>query len=108
MGSHHTRTSSPGTHGAGTARSRGDACRRGSAPRVTISSRHMARLPAADATLATVERIASAPTAPYHELRALRAIASELETLGIPTETDTYGQIHARVRAGSSAHALAL
>ncbi len=68
----------------------------------------MARLPAADATLATVERIASAPTAPYHEHRAMRAIASELEALGIATELDAYGQLHARVRRGSAAHALAL
>ena len=68
----------------------------------------MARLPAADATLATVERIASAPTAPYHEHRAMRAIAAELETLGIPTETDGYAQVHTRVHAGAAAHPLAL
>ncbi len=68
----------------------------------------MTRLPAADATLAAVERIASAPTAPYHEQRAMRAIAAELKALGIPIEIDVYGQVHARVRAGSAAHAFAL
>ncbi len=68
----------------------------------------MARLPAADATLATVERIASAPTAPYHEQRAMRAIAAELERCGIQSELDAYGQLHARVRSGTAAHPLAL
>ncbi len=68
----------------------------------------MARLPAADATLGTVERIASAPTAPYHEQRALRAIASELERSGIPSELDAFAQLHARVRSGAAAHPLAL
>jgi len=68
----------------------------------------MARLPATDATLATVERIASAPTAPYHEYRALRAIERELKTLGVATETDPYGQLHAHVRSGTAAHPLAL
>lgn len=68
----------------------------------------MARLPDADATLATVERIASAPTAPYHEQRAMRAIGSELARLGIATETDVYGQLHAHVRTGRAAHALGL
>jgi len=38
----------------------------------------MARLPDIDTTLATIERVASAPTAPYHEFRALRAIRREL------------------------------
>lgn len=68
----------------------------------------MPRLPANDATLATVERIASAPTAPYHEQRALRAIEAELQVLGIATETDTYGQLHARVRHGAAARSMAL
>ncbi|HLQ05109.1 MAG TPA: hypothetical protein VK197_05570, partial [Verrucomicrobiae bacterium] len=68
----------------------------------------MARLPDADATLATVERIASAPTAPYHEQRAMRAILAELERLGIATETDVYGQLHAHVRTGRAAHPLGL
>lgn len=68
----------------------------------------MPRLPATDATLATLERIASAPTAPYHEQRALRAIAAELRALGIASETDPYGQLHARVRRGTAARSLAL
>jgi endoglucanase len=68
----------------------------------------MARLPDIDATLATVERIASAHTAPYHEFRALRAIAAELEALGIATTTDDYGQLHARVHRGTAAHGMAL
>jgi putative aminopeptidase FrvX len=68
----------------------------------------MARLPGTDATLATVERIASAPTAPYHEQRALRAITAELTRFGIASEVDAYGQVHARVRSGSPAHPLAL
>ena len=58
----------------------------------------MARLPDIDATLATVERIASAPTAPYHELASL----------GVATETDAYGQLHARVQGGSPVRSMAL
>ena len=68
----------------------------------------MPRLPDADVALRIVERIASAPTAPYHEQRAMRAIAAELGALGIPIEQDTYGQTHARVRSGSAARPLAL
>ena len=68
----------------------------------------MARLPAIDATLRTVERIASAPTAPYHEFRAMRAIAGALGEIGITPESDAYGQLHARVRAGDARRSLAL
>jgi putative aminopeptidase FrvX len=68
----------------------------------------MPRLPDADVALRTVEHIASAPTAPYHEHRAMRAIAAELGALGIPIEQDAYGQIHARVRSGAAARPLAL
>src|SRR5581483_2484987 len=68
----------------------------------------MLRLPAVDATLGIVERIASAPTAPYHEHRAMRAIALELATLGISTEDDAYAQVHARVSRGDAARSLAL
>jgi putative aminopeptidase FrvX len=75
---------------------------------VTISSREMTRLPAVDETLRTVERIASAPTAPYHEFRAMRAIASALSEAGIATETDAYGQLHARVTRGEAKRSLAL
>ena len=68
----------------------------------------MTRLPDVDDTLAVVARVASAPTAPYHEHRVLRAIATELDAVGIERSTDEYGQIHARVRSGTAAHALAL
>jgi putative aminopeptidase FrvX len=75
---------------------------------VTISSREMTRLPAVDETLRTVERIASAPTAPYHEYRALRAITAVLADASIATETDAYGQLHARVHRGDARRSLAL
>jgi len=68
----------------------------------------MTRLPDADVALRAVEHIASAPTAPYHEHRAMRAIAAELAALAIPFEQDPYGQIHARVRSGTAARSLAL
>jgi putative aminopeptidase FrvX len=68
----------------------------------------MPRLPDVDVALRAVERIASAPTAPYHEYRVLRAIASELGALGIDVEHDVYGQIHARVRSGEAARPIAL
>jgi len=68
----------------------------------------MARLPDVDRTLATVERIASTPTAPYHEQRVMRAIGAELSSLGVDAETDAYGQLHARVRRGSAARPMAL
>ena len=68
----------------------------------------MARLPDIDTTLATVERIASAPTAPFHEFRAMRAIAAELAALGITTDTDAYGQLHARVQHGDAVRSMAL
>ncbi len=68
----------------------------------------MVRLPQADAALATVERIASAPTAPYHEHHAARAIARELAALGVATETDAYAQPHARVTRGAPRRSLAL
>lgn len=68
----------------------------------------MARLPDIDTTLATVERIASAPTAPFHEFRAMRAIAAELAALDVATETDAYGQLHARVQRGHAVRSMAL
>jgi putative aminopeptidase FrvX len=68
----------------------------------------MARLPDAQSTLAVVERIASAPTAPYHEQQVLRAIEGELSALGIATTRDAYGQLHARTHRGSAAHSFAL
>lgn len=68
----------------------------------------MARLPDIDTTLAIVERIASAPTAPFHEFRAMRAIAAELSALGVAAETDAYGQLHARVQRGRAVRSMAL
>ena len=68
----------------------------------------MARLPDIDTTLATIKRIASAPTAPYHEFRALRAIHRELERNAIAAHEDAYGQISARVDRGNAKRALAL
>lgn len=68
----------------------------------------MARLPEIDTTLATIERIASAPTAPYHEFRALRAIRHELERSRLEVHEDAYGQVSARVTRGTAKRALAL
>ncbi len=68
----------------------------------------MVRLPDIDTTLATIERVASAPTAPYHEFRALRAIRRELEQNGIDVHEDAYGQVFARVRRGAAKRSLAL
>ncbi|MBI2325750.1 MAG: hypothetical protein HYU87_12445 [Chloroflexi bacterium] len=62
----------------------------------------MSRLPDADAVLATLRAIVSAPTAPYHEARALAAIVAELERDGIDVRLDQYGQIHARVQRGEA------
>lgn len=68
----------------------------------------MPRLPDADHTLAVVERIASAPTAPYHEHRVTRALERELAGLGIATEQDAYAQLHSRVRKGDAKRSLVL
>ncbi len=62
----------------------------------------MARLPDADAVLATVRSIGSAPTAPYHEWRALAAIRSVLTRDGIVLRTDDHGQLLASVRRGEA------
>jgi endoglucanase len=62
----------------------------------------LTRLPDADALLATLRPIVSAPTAPYHEARALAAIVAELEGDGIAVTLDAYGQVHARVRHGEA------
>jgi endoglucanase len=68
----------------------------------------MARLPAIDATCDAVARVASQPTAPYHEFHALRAIRRELESLGVRADTDAYGQVSARVAKGSARRSLTL
>jgi len=65
-------------------------------------------IPDIDATLATIERVASAPTAPYHEFRALRAIRGELERNGLTVKQDAYGQISARSSRGNAKRSLAL
>ena len=62
----------------------------------------MSRLPDADALLATLRAIVSAPTAPYHEARALAAIVGELERAGIAVSLDAYGQVLARVHRGEA------
>jgi len=60
------------------------------------------RLPAADAVLATLRAIVSAPTAPYHEARALAAIVERLEGGAIDVTLDAYGQVHARIARGDA------
>lgn len=59
-----------------------------------------------DEVLAVLRRIASAPTAPYHEWAVLDAIRAELEGAGIVTRTDAFGQVHARVSSGKAKRAL--
>lgn len=68
----------------------------------------MARLPDLDTTLATIKRVASAPTAPYHEFRALRAIRRELERNDVSFHEDAYGQLSTRLSRGKARRALAL
>jgi putative aminopeptidase FrvX len=65
-------------------------------------------MPDIDTTLAAIERVASAPTAPYHEFRALRAIRRELEGNGFIVNEDAYGQVSARATRGNAKRALAL
>jgi endoglucanase len=60
----------------------------------------------ADDALGVLQRIAAAPTAPYHEWAVLDAIRAELERGGVATRTDPYGQVHARVSHGSAKRAL--
>ncbi len=59
-----------------------------------------------DEVLSVLRRIAMAPTAPYHEWAALDAIRGELENGGVTTKTDQFGQLHARVSAGTAKRAL--
>ncbi len=65
-------------------------------------------MPDIDTTLATIERVASAPTAPYHEFRALRTIRRELERHGVAVDEDAYGQVSAHVTRGTAKRSLAL
>lgn len=66
----------------------------------------MLRLPDELGVLATLERVAAAPTVPYHEWRALDAIATELRQIGLPVTTDRYGQLFAHIARGSAKRAL--
>src|SRR6266446_1705294 len=59
-----------------------------------------------DEVLAVLQRIAAAPSAPYHEWAVLDAIRAELEKGGVSTRTDAFGQVHARVSAGAAKRAL--
>lgn len=65
-------------------------------------------LPDVAETLAVLEAVGSQPTVPYHEHRPLRAIRERIEALGIPSHTDRYGQLHARLRRGEAKRALVL
>jgi putative aminopeptidase FrvX len=59
-----------------------------------------------DEVLSVLRRVASPPTAPYHEWGVLDAIRRELEQGGIQTTSDAFGQLHARVSASSAKRAL--
>jgi putative aminopeptidase FrvX len=61
-----------------------------------------------DEVLSILRRIASPPTAPYHEWGVLDAIRGELEGGGLRTTTDAFGQLHARGSAGAAKRALVL
>jgi len=65
------------------------------------------RLPDERHVLATLERVASPPTVPYHEWRALDAIESELKLIGLVPERDAYGQLSVHLARGSAKRALA-
>jgi putative aminopeptidase FrvX len=65
------------------------------------------RLPAEHDVLATLERVASPPTTPYHEWRALDAIAAELNRLGLTPRRDAYGQLSVHVTRGTPQRTLA-
>ena len=60
----------------------------------------------ADEVLAVLQRVASPPTAPYHEWVVLDAIRAELERGSIAAHVDPYGQVHARVARGTAKRAL--
>ena len=58
------------------------------------------------AVIAMLERVASPPTVPYHEWRALDAIRAELGALGLAVETDAYGQVFAHLSHGTAKRTL--
>jgi len=68
----------------------------------------MTRLPEIEPTCDVVARVASAPTAPYHEFHALRAIRRELDALGVRAEIDAYGQVSAHMKQGDARRSLTL
>jgi endoglucanase len=65
------------------------------------------RLPDEQDVIATLERVASPPTVPYHEWRALDAIAAELKRLGVAPTRDRYGQLSVHLARGSAKRSLA-
>lgn len=65
----------------------------------------MMRLPDERAVVAMLERVASPPTVPYHEWRALDAIAAELRGLGLVATPDRYGQLFAHLASRSAGSA---
>ena len=67
----------------------------------------MLRSPDLDDVLATLERVASPPTVPYHEWRALDAIAAELQRLGLVATRDPFGQLSVHLSRGAAKRALA-
>ena len=73
----------------------------------TISSGTVLRLPDEREVQATLERVASSPTVPYHEWRALDAIEAELDRIGIAPQRDGYGQLSVHLERGSAKRALA-
>ena len=73
----------------------------------TISSLRVMRLPDERAVVAMLERVASPPTVPYHEWRALDAIAAELKALGLVVEADRYGQLFTHLASGSAKRSVA-
>jgi endoglucanase len=64
-------------------------------------------LPDEHDVLATLERVASPPTVPYHEWRALDAIAAELKRIGLVPARDAYGQLSVHLERGSAKRSLA-
>jgi endoglucanase len=58
--------------------------------------------------VATLQRVASPPTAPYHEWRALDAIAVELKRLGLVPARDAYGQLSVQLTHGIAERTLVL
>jgi endoglucanase len=58
-----------------------------------------------DEVLSVLRHIAL-PTAPYHEWAVLEAIRGELEHGGLAPRRDRFGQLHARISAGTAKRAL--